>query len=692
MPTSAGQEADQPPASAGVERTGVKLTLVDVEVGGDDGQPVRGLTKEDFEVRLNGRDWPIYSVDDLCGCEPSPVVAPPISTSDQVADAAGEPPAGDGGVAADPHEGTPHRYILYFDFSQLQLDGRARAVEQAQRWVRSMAPRDQAMVVAYATAAGLRELSGGFIENREELATVIDEAWRMIEMVDPFPEEFDTRRLECARCCDLTCPAESGCGWCGRPGWTCVTCCPICGDNASDEYFHGRRSLKALRKLLIDLQREPGRKHVLLFHQNGSLYPARFYPVREETVGDHLTLVDEVAAEATLGRTVVHAAYSGEDADLFTPLSNQAVTLGLNLADLTGGSYNRGPETLGSMLGEAGRGCECIYRVGLVPPDEPSGAVYRVKIEVAHRDRSYESRIRFVDDVERWMREAEDVLADPESAKDLAVRAALLPVRAAGSGWDVVAQVALDLDALLPLPASEGKRQGQWEVGALLTRDGGERNWEMLGASTASWEPRSAGRTVVHSRQFKKLKPGRYRLAAFVRDKAAGVFGGAEVVLELPEADARAVVGPVVLVSEQRHLDAPLPLVRDDGAQAIAATDVRSGPVPAGAAPRPPGELLTVVSLLCGKDARAGEDVLRYVSKDETPLFKFDVAEVEPAGACVRLVDVVETWRLVEGAYCYHVRWEDPATGAPLTAVADFEVSAGAPAPSRRVAGPPDGL
>jgi hypothetical protein len=683
-PTAAGDKDDEPFVSGVVERAGVKLTLIDVEVTGRDGQPLRGLTKEDFEVRLDGREWPVYSVDDLCGCEPSPATATQASTADRGTDAAPQ-------AAGDPDVSSPRRYILYFDFSQLQLDGRARAVEEAKRWVNSMEPVDEAMVVAYATAAGLRKLSDGFIANREALIAVIDEAWRTIEMVDPFPEEFDARQDECSRCCTLTCMEESGCGWCER-GWTCVDCCPICADNAASEYFHGRRSLKALRRLLIDLQREPGRKHLLMFHQNGALYPARFYPVREHTVGDHLTLLDEVAGEATLARTVVHSAYTGEDAASFTPLSNQAVTLGLNIADLTGGSYNRGPETLDSMLREAGRGCECIYRVGLLPPERGSGAIQRYRVEIAHRKISYEGRIRFVDEVERWMREAEDVLRDPESAQDLAVRAALLPVRATGGGWDVVAQVALDLDALVPLPGGGGKRQGEWEVGALLTRDGGQRNWEMLGVSTASWELRTTGRTVVHSHEFRKLKPSRYRLAAFVRDRTGGVFGGAEVVLELPEADARAVVGPVFLISDERHLDAPLPLLSDGGAQTFAAKELRSGPVPAGGAPLPPGELLTVVSLLCGADARVGTaDVLRYVSKDETPLFKFDVAKTEPAGSCVRLVDVVETWRLVEGGYSYHLRWAPGTSGDPLTTAAGFEVSAGARASERGPARLPGG-
>ena len=88
-----------------------------------------------------------------------PATATQASTADRGTDAAPQ-------AAGDP-DVSPRRYILYFDFSQLQLDGRARAVEEAKRWVNSMEPVDEAMVVAYATAAGLRKLSDRFIANRE---------------------------------------------------------------------------------------------------------------------------------------------------------------------------------------------------------------------------------------------------------------------------------------------------------------------------------------------------------------------------------------------------------------------------------------------------------------------------------------------------------------------------------------------
>ena len=271
--SSGGQQNDRPLDSGLVERADVTLTLLDIDATDKAGRPLPGLSADDFKVRLNGRIWPIYSVDDLCSCgQPAPTGEREAGAETAVRDT---PPRGE---ERDVYGPTPNRFVLYFDFSQLQLEGRARAVQEGKRWIReSMLEQDQAMVAAFSTAAGLRELSG-FTSNREELLAIIDEAYAMGEMIDPFPEGFDTRQRDCSACCRTTCPEGSGCGWCDRIGWLCADCCPICGDNASDEYFHGRRSLNALRRLLIDLQDEPGRKHLMLFHQNGNLYPARFYP------------------------------------------------------------------------------------------------------------------------------------------------------------------------------------------------------------------------------------------------------------------------------------------------------------------------------------------------------------------------------------------------------------------------------
>ncbi|MEE8412237.1 MAG: hypothetical protein V3S47_07010, partial [Acidobacteriota bacterium] len=115
-----------------VERSGVSLMLLDVEVRDEEGRPLRGLRKEDFAVYLNGRRWRLVSVDDLCPCSD-----PGLDIASDTED------AGPAGTVLPPSPAplpTPDdaRFVIYLDFSQLQPDGRENAVTQTRRWIRDM--------------------------------------------------------------------------------------------------------------------------------------------------------------------------------------------------------------------------------------------------------------------------------------------------------------------------------------------------------------------------------------------------------------------------------------------------------------------------------------------------------------------------------------------------------------------------
>ena len=57
------------------------------------------------------------------------------------------------------------------------------------------------------------------------------------------------------------------------------------------EARQGRWSMRALIQLLEQLEPVPGRKALLLFHQNGTLFPGRVYGVSDQTAGDLLSLL-----------------------------------------------------------------------------------------------------------------------------------------------------------------------------------------------------------------------------------------------------------------------------------------------------------------------------------------------------------------------------------------------------------------
>jgi len=339
---SDGDEPRVEPIEIGfTEHTGRSLLFLDVEAVDGQGRPMAGLTKSQFKIRVNYVWRKIYSVDDLCPCS---------ETEGLVVEAKTDP----GAAARLELARTPPHFVLYFDYSQLAGAGREQAVEEAKIWARDvMQPEDRVMVVAYATDAGLRtltELTG----DRDAVLGAIEAGAADPDMVDPFPAEFAERQALC----------DTGTVSCYNVG--------------RREYFHARRSLDVLKNFLTELDQIPPRKTMLLFHENATIFPGRHYgdgvyywpesiwdrlntfrgadefelrSIRRRAnsalVPDLLELSQEVAGSATASRTMVYPLACGT-------ARTWPVNMGANLADSTGGDYNRIPAEVGPLLAEAG--------------------------------------------------------------------------------------------------------------------------------------------------------------------------------------------------------------------------------------------------------------------------------------------------------------------------------------------------
>jgi len=643
-----GQQSDEETAALFdtgiVERSGVTLMLLDVEVLDKKGNPVRGLRIDDFGIQINGREQPIYSLDDLC--RPSTAV-PEDRTAER------QPAVDESGVAplpiSEPGPLAPLpatapaeevRFIVYMDYSQLAPFGRANAVETARHWVReTMRSDDLVQIAAYATLPGLKRLTP-FTSDKDTLLAALEAADADPLTVDPFPGFLSVRIDECDRCCRRA-AVQEGC-ICEDPR---ERCCPICFYNARDEYFHGKHSLEALNRYLRSLESVPGRKELLLFHENGTLFPARFYnqgEAPELRVGEQLRLLDESGAEANLSRTKIHTLHAG-----LAETGGTFVNLGANLAEFTGGTYSRGSVNLSRVADAAGRGPSCIYRIGLRRPDGWRNGISRAKVWVRDRALPYRYRVQFLDEVDGWWRRSRAVLADPDNYSAIDVGAVVLPLSVSDKGWDLLVQVAVDAHSLMLFP-SAGRQQGDWEVGALLTRDTGGKYWEMLGRSRLSHTGSDLpGDFVVHERRFTGLKPGTYRLGAFVRDRTANEFGGARSTLVLPPPGRDSLAGPILLAVDRSRIVSSLPLLK--GGSDVCPTH----------------------------DAPSVARLLRFVSAGGEPLFRMPSGRLQPEGPCYLVTDRIETSLLEEGDYTYHFRWNrEPSE--PIEEQVEFRVVAGA--------------
>lgn len=75
--------------------------------------------------------------------------------------------------------------------------------------------------------------------------------------------------------------------------------------------------------------------------------------------------------------------------------------------------------------------------------------------------------------------------------------------------------------------------------------------------------------------------------------------------------------------------------------------------------------------------------LLRYLVKDEEPLFRLEHADPPPAGACIELVDLLETGFLTPGEYTYRIRYSSSVAAGdePLEGEAGFIIDEGRPDP-----------
>jgi hypothetical protein len=666
-------EPEREPLDIGFrEETGVRRLFIDVECKDGDGNPMVGLTKDDFKIRLNYLYRKIYTVDDFCPCAPGlgdqGVEAPTPVTTAEV-----EPrtPRSEAGFSLTLDEDAIRRaeietrYVLYFDFSQLAPAGREEALEYAETWVGTMMEQgDEAMVVAYSSEAGLHQLTG-FTTDPEALLAAIERARSEERFDDPFPGDFWKRLDMC------------GSGTVG------------CYYSARKDYFQIRRSLRALLGFVTRMEEVRGRKALLLFHQNMAMFPGRLYADpgdsmdalgsymvdggESDDVPDLIEMTGEVGAAATMARVELHVLNVGASSDW-------TINLGANFADFTGGSYNRDLTQVAETLAFAGRGCRCIYRIGVEPPGEGS-QVYKVKVKAKGKSLKHRWLVHYLTEKDRWKRRAAAVLTNPADDWTIDIGAAMIPRREGRQRWGVTVQVALDLKDLA-LSDTEDRRY-EWEVGGLLARHGEVRTkkvWEMLGVSrTVKTAVKNGETLVLHERTFPDLKPGEYEFRAFVRDRNSDAFGGAQVKLVLAGPKEGGLVGPVVLRRQGVHRVAPLPLQGGlEYVEVARAKTVGEGWVPLGLRPPRSGEALLFRGFVCADKDSSGTAIgRRYVAAGGRTFHEFGKGGFAPGGSCSEVEDRFETVELFEGGYEYRLDHADATEGEVVPVILPFEVGGG---------------
>lgn len=634
-----------------VQEEAVRLILLDVRVEGEDGQPLRGLTREDFTLRLDGRLWPVYSSDEIC---PEARRWPAVSRSLQARDIALERPVEtpfpEKGMASPPRE--PKRFVLYFDFSSLMMDGRLRAHRAALRWVREIhRPGEEVEIAAFSGVAGLRILQS-WSSDPAVIRSAVGRAFADRELHDPHPSTIFSRVDECIDCVKA---AESACLQC--PAY------------AREDYHHGKRSLIALEHYLAMLGETPGSKVIFLFTQAMTISPGRFYPVRDPdlAIGTHLRLMEKVSAAATEARaafypiTAGNNQYDDSDPTAVPGMTRASVEFASNLAEFTGGSVSRGPSDTTRALREAGRESACTYRLAFRPPgdDGKRTRTWRAEVRAAGRAVPWIYRVHHLSEADRAMRRARALLAGAARDDSLDVVAALWPLEAGRSRWAVAIQVSVEASSLGRLNP-QADQVTHLDVGALLEDEDRGRSWELLGAAEIRRKAGSPGRGVLlYQSVVEHLRPGRYRLRAFVLDASLDQAGRAEAVLGLPHPRGEGITAPIASMPGRTVFATGLPLLHGPETPPGRIIQARRRSAPLGRGEIIRGEPLQMTSWVCSSRGAVERQLIRYIERDGVPIYKIPLGWVDAAGRCSRVTDVFHTIELAPGIYTYRMGWRD---------------------------------
>lgn len=401
-----------------VETIDVHVVNVDVYVTDKEGQPVSGLTRDDFELFEDGRPVAIsnfYAVDGGQVVRPDPgspsaagVEPPSVSRGDLV--------LGELDTPTVPEDQRLH-LVLYFDNLFLRPFNRNRVIREARRFLAEHTrPEDAVMVATFERTLHIRQ---GFTSDRQ----AVTEALFELEDISGFAVQATAERDRVIQSIDLANTFEAA--------------EPHVDFYAREVFNNLSHSLTALRQIVDSLAGLPGRKAILhvsdgipmvagadLYHMldlkfgeasRGNLlsmrYSARsryreltaaanahrvtFYPLEAVGSRSHASVGADVRANSAGGSRI--EVDITRDFNYQEPLQKMALD--------TGGQASFNTNNIAGALDRVGDDLRSYYSLGYAPAHGGDGRLYDLEVklkrkglEVRHRGKyrakNFETRLR----------------------------------------------------------------------------------------------------------------------------------------------------------------------------------------------------------------------------------------------------------------------------------------------------------
>ncbi len=475
IPLSAQRQKDPEPPKL-VETIDVRVINVDVVVTDRRGNPIQGLTKEDFEIFENGAPKPITNFYEIEGSKPK------IETAEPTIPDAAEPKRDENA------EHLKRRIIFYVDNLSLAPFNRNRVFQQMKEFAKTaMRPGDEAMIATYNRSMKVRV---PFTRDPAQIISMLDSLAR-----------------------------ESGLGIAARSEWK-STQDRIRESNSYDEAIgiartyaasneHDlRQGVASINGLLTTLAGVEGKKILVLTSEGFPMQPGReaFYMIDEMqrekgwSVGSSLlqtmtydgtTLIQSVAKTANAnGITLytIHAAglQGGNEgsAEYATPTStsvSQAAQSNTTesmmlMADMTGGLASVQNNNFARAFDRIQKDLESYYSLGYRAGTERVDRQRYLRVKVKNRDYIVRNRQTFVEKsvfVEMSDRVTASLLYRVKD-NDLGILTRLGQPLPAGDYFKVPVDIQIPMSSLAFLPQGEVEFAGGFDVYVVVANKDGD--------------------------------------------------------------------------------------------------------------------------------------------------------------------------------------------------------------------------
>ncbi len=566
--------AQQPGDAPRVFQGGVDLVVVDVVVRDGNGDLVRGLTADDFEVLEDGQPQTIvsFNFEEVLTTPRPAVVAPLLRTDLQPPPTARTDTDGRPGDTPETQAGAPaplrrqdlagrRLMVLLFDLSSMQPWDADEAVRSALQYV------DERMIagdlVAVAAVASTLEVLSDFTADREHLRVTLSALSTTGELA------MEEAQVETAETDEQELEDVSG------------------SLAAGSEYdlFNNDVRLRAIRTLAENLQFIEQKKAIVYFsagmRRSGGDNQVELRSAVNAAVRANVALytVDARGLQAIVpggdasrqsgrGRSL----FSGQGvARQFDQLFSSQETL-WTLADDTGGEAFTDTNDFGEVFAQVERDLSSYYLLGYQSPDQTRDGRYRrITVRVKRAGLRVEHRAGYYADrdfahTSRRDREfqLQDQLQAPLSATDLPVLVSSGWFRRSDDRYDVPVSVVVPGAAV---PVTTDDRVTLTILGVVRDEQGRpvgriDDTIRVPRESTAGL----AARQVLYQSTV-TLPPGRFSLKVVVRENTTGQIGSYETPLFVPDlAQAPVKISSVTLSTQVREVGrrrSENPLVRD---------------------------------------------------------------------------------------------------------------------------------